>query len=65
MGGLCVAQWSLPRMLTDFVFQRAIDLFCCLFALQSWTSGGVGETLTEDLPNFSLTPLEYISNVRA
>jgi len=47
------------------MFQKAIDLFCCLFALQSWTSGGVGETLTEDLPNFSLTPLEYISNVRA
>ena len=31
--------------------------------MESWTSGGVGETLTEDLPNFSLTPLEYISNI--
>uniref|UniRef100_A0A7M4FXN8 Conserved oligomeric Golgi complex subunit 7 n=1 Tax=Crocodylus porosus TaxID=8502 RepID=A0A7M4FXN8_CROPO len=27
------------------------------------SSGGLGETLTDDLPNFSLTPLEYISNI--
>ncbi|KAF2985608.1 hypothetical protein EK904_005118 [Melospiza melodia maxima] len=34
-----------------------------LSALQGWSSGGLGETLTDDLPNFSLTPLEYISNI--
>uniref|UniRef100_A0A8D2MMD6 Conserved oligomeric Golgi complex subunit 7 n=1 Tax=Zonotrichia albicollis TaxID=44394 RepID=A0A8D2MMD6_ZONAL len=32
---------------------------CC----PGWSSGGLGETLTDDLPNFSLTPLEYISNI--
>lgn len=31
---------------------------------QAWSASGTGELLTEDLPNFSLTPLEYISNVR-
>ena len=29
-----------------------------------WNTAGIGETLTDDLPTFSLTPLEYISNVR-
>lgn len=32
---------------------------------QSWSTAGIGETLTDTLPTFSLTPLEYISNVRA
>lgn len=36
-----------------------------LFSFQSWNTAGIGETLTDDLPAFSLTPLEYISNVRA
>ncbi|XP_008933945.1 PREDICTED: conserved oligomeric Golgi complex subunit 7, partial [Merops nubicus] len=31
--------------------------------MEGWSSGGTGETLTDDLPNFSLTPLEYISNI--
>ncbi|XP_071616964.1 conserved oligomeric Golgi complex subunit 7 isoform X3 [Heliangelus exortis] len=34
-----------------------------LYTLKSWNSSGIGETLTDDLPNFSLTPLEYISNI--
>ncbi|XP_068063491.1 conserved oligomeric Golgi complex subunit 7 isoform X2 [Anomalospiza imberbis] len=34
-----------------------------LYTLKGWSSGGIGETLTDDLPNFSLTPLEYISNI--
>ncbi|XP_058671959.1 conserved oligomeric Golgi complex subunit 7 isoform X2 [Ammospiza nelsoni] len=34
-----------------------------LYTLKGWSSGGLGETLTDDLPNFSLTPLEYISNI--
>lgn len=36
-----------------------------LLSPQSWSTAGIGETLTDALPTFSLTPLEYISNVRA
>lgn len=31
--------------------------------MDSWNTAGIGETLTDDLPTFSLTPLEYISNI--
>lgn len=31
--------------------------------MDSWNTAGIGETLTDDLPAFSLTPLEYISNI--
>ncbi|XP_037670377.1 conserved oligomeric Golgi complex subunit 7 isoform X2 [Choloepus didactylus] len=34
-----------------------------LYTLKSWNTAGIGETLTDDLPTFSLTPLEYISNI--
>uniref|UniRef100_G5E7U7 Conserved oligomeric Golgi complex subunit 7 n=1 Tax=Meleagris gallopavo TaxID=9103 RepID=G5E7U7_MELGA len=47
----------------DSVFLRIKQQLLLVSKMESWTSGGVGETLTEDLPNFSLTPLEYISNI--
>lgn len=53
----------LSKILTGFLLWES-GVHPGLSALQGWSSGGVGETLTDDLPNFSLTPLEYISNVR-
>ncbi|OXB68843.1 hypothetical protein ASZ78_002258 [Callipepla squamata] len=47
----------------DSVFLRIKQQLLLVSKMESWTSGGVGDTLTEDLPNFSLTPLEYISNI--
>ncbi|XP_007903979.1 conserved oligomeric Golgi complex subunit 7 isoform X1 [Callorhinchus milii] len=31
--------------------------------MEAWSSGSAGETMTDDLPTFSLSPLEYISNI--
>lgn len=53
----------LSKILTGFMLWEP-GTHPALSALQGWSSGGIGETLTDDLPNFSLTPLEYISNVR-
>ncbi|NXH21921.1 COG7 protein, partial [Bucco capensis] len=47
----------------DSVFLRIKQQLLLLPKMESWSSGGPGETLTDDLPNFSLTPLEYISNI--
>lgn len=53
----------LSKILTGFMLWKS-SIHPALCAFQGWSSGGIGETLTDDLPNFSLTPLEYISNVR-
>lgn len=54
----------LSKILTGFILSGRTLIHPALSALQGWSSSGIGETLTDDLPNFSLTPLEYISNVR-
>uniref|UniRef100_A0A8D0GYR2 Conserved oligomeric Golgi complex subunit 7 n=1 Tax=Sphenodon punctatus TaxID=8508 RepID=A0A8D0GYR2_SPHPU len=47
----------------DSVFLRIKQQLLLVPKMETWRSGGFGETLTDDLPNFSLTPLEYISNI--
>ncbi|XP_075021726.1 conserved oligomeric Golgi complex subunit 7 isoform X2 [Calonectris borealis] len=47
----------------DSVFLRIKQQLLLVSKMEGWNSGGIGETLTDDLPNFSLTPLEYISNI--
>ncbi|KFQ77454.1 Conserved oligomeric Golgi complex subunit 7, partial [Phoenicopterus ruber ruber] len=47
----------------DSVFLRIKQQLLLVSKMEGWSSGGIGETLTDDLPNFSLTPLEYISNI--
>ncbi|NXM82303.1 COG7 protein, partial [Oenanthe oenanthe] len=55
--GLC------QQLAFDSVFLRIKQQLLQLPRMEGWSSGGIGETLTDDLPNFSLTPLEYISNI--
>uniref|UniRef100_A0A8C0ASR8 Conserved oligomeric Golgi complex subunit 7 n=1 Tax=Buteo japonicus TaxID=224669 RepID=A0A8C0ASR8_9AVES len=45
----------------DSVFLRIKQQLLLISKMEGWNSGGIGETLTDDLPNFSLTPLEYIN----
>uniref|UniRef100_A0A8D2HFE5 Conserved oligomeric Golgi complex subunit 7 n=1 Tax=Urocitellus parryii TaxID=9999 RepID=A0A8D2HFE5_UROPR len=47
----------------DSVFLRIKQQLLLVSKMESWTTAGIGETLTDDLPAFSLTPLEYISNI--
>nr|XP_009665180.1 PREDICTED: conserved oligomeric Golgi complex subunit 7 isoform X2 [Struthio camelus australis] len=47
----------------DSVFLRIKQQLLLISKMEGWNSSGIGETLTDDLPNFSLTPLEYISNI--
>uniref|UniRef100_A0A452HBS6 Conserved oligomeric Golgi complex subunit 7 n=1 Tax=Gopherus agassizii TaxID=38772 RepID=A0A452HBS6_9SAUR len=47
----------------DSVFLRIKQQLLLISKMEGWSSAGIGETLTDDLPNFSLTPLEYISNI--
>ncbi|KAJ8798606.1 hypothetical protein J1605_016409 [Eschrichtius robustus] len=47
----------------DSVFLRIKQQLLLISKMDSWNTAGIGETLTDDLPTFSLTPLEYISNV--
>ncbi|XP_074867156.1 conserved oligomeric Golgi complex subunit 7 isoform X2 [Carettochelys insculpta] len=47
----------------DSVFLRIKQQLLLISRMEGWSSGGIGEMLTDDLPNFSLTPLEYISNI--
>ncbi|XP_049645464.1 LOW QUALITY PROTEIN: conserved oligomeric Golgi complex subunit 7 [Suncus etruscus] len=47
----------------DSVFLRIKQQLLLVCRMDSWNTAGIGETLTEDLPTFSLTPLEYISNI--
>ncbi|XP_061086998.1 conserved oligomeric Golgi complex subunit 7 isoform X1 [Conger conger] len=48
----------------DSVFLQIKHQLCLVSKMeQSRNSSGMGETLTEDLPTFSLSPLEYITNI--
>ncbi|XP_069503499.1 conserved oligomeric Golgi complex subunit 7 isoform X2 [Ambystoma mexicanum] len=47
----------------DSVFLRIKQQLLLVSKMECWSSAGTGETLTDDLPTFSLTPLEYISNI--
>ncbi|KAG8557810.1 hypothetical protein GDO81_016734 [Engystomops pustulosus] len=47
----------------DSVFLRIKQQLLLVPKMESWGYEDNGETLTEDLPTFSLTPLEYISNI--
>ncbi|OCT61633.1 conserved oligomeric Golgi complex subunit 7 [Xenopus laevis] len=47
----------------DSVFLLIKQQLLLVPKMESWGYEGSGETLTEDLPTFSLTPLEYISNI--
>lgn len=47
----------------DSVFLRIKQQLLLVPKMESWGYEDSGETLTEDLPTFSLTPLEYISNI--
>ncbi|KAM9305172.1 conserved oligomeric Golgi complex subunit 7 [Gastrophryne carolinensis] len=47
----------------DSVFLRIKQQLLLVPKMESWGFEESGETLTEDLPTFSLTPLEYISNI--
>ncbi|KAM6155951.1 conserved oligomeric Golgi complex subunit 7 [Rhynchocyon petersi] len=47
----------------DSVFLRIKQQLLLVSKMDSWSTAGIGETLTDDLPTFSLTPLEYISNI--
>ncbi|XP_004622945.1 conserved oligomeric Golgi complex subunit 7 [Octodon degus] len=47
----------------DSVFLRIKQQLLLVAKMESWNTAGIGETLTEELPAFSLTPLEYISNI--
>ncbi|XP_075421757.1 conserved oligomeric Golgi complex subunit 7 isoform X3 [Ascaphus truei] len=47
----------------DSVFLRIKQQLLLVSKMESWSCEGSGETLTENLPTFSLTPLEYISNI--
>ncbi|XP_030066947.1 conserved oligomeric Golgi complex subunit 7 [Microcaecilia unicolor] len=47
----------------DSVFLRIKQQLLQVSKMEIWSLTGMGETLTGDLPTFSLTPLEYISNI--
>ncbi|MBN3275253.1 COG7 protein, partial [Polyodon spathula] len=47
----------------DSVFLRIKQQLVLVSKLESWNSSGSGETLMEALPTFSLSPLEYITNI--
>ncbi|XP_075035633.1 conserved oligomeric Golgi complex subunit 7 [Mixophyes fleayi] len=47
----------------DSVFLKIKQQLLLVPKMESWGYEESGETLTEDLPTFSLTPLEYISNI--
>ncbi|XP_026543900.1 conserved oligomeric Golgi complex subunit 7 [Notechis scutatus] len=47
----------------DSVFLRIKQQLLLVAKMESWSASSAGEILTDDLPNFSLTPLEYISNI--
>ncbi|XP_036135416.1 conserved oligomeric Golgi complex subunit 7 isoform X2 [Molossus molossus] len=47
----------------DSVFLRIKQQLLLIPKMESWSTAGIGETLTDALPTFSLTPLEYISNI--
>ncbi|XP_063170728.1 conserved oligomeric Golgi complex subunit 7 isoform X2 [Candoia aspera] len=47
----------------DSVFLRIKQQLLLGAKMESWSASSAGEILTDDLPGFSLTPLEYISNI--
>lgn len=47
----------------DSVFLRIKQQLLLVPKMESWSTAGVGESLADGLPAFSLTPLEYISNI--
>ncbi|XP_066545463.1 conserved oligomeric Golgi complex subunit 7 [Amia ocellicauda] len=47
----------------DAVFLQIKHQLFLVPKMECWSSSGSGETLTEDLPTFSLSPLEYITNI--
>ncbi|XP_043945756.1 conserved oligomeric Golgi complex subunit 7 isoform X1 [Protopterus annectens] len=47
----------------DSVFVRIKQQLSVVPRMESWSLSGMDETLTEELPAFSLTPLEYITNI--
>ncbi|KAL4624389.1 conserved oligomeric Golgi complex subunit 7 isoform X1 [Arapaima gigas] len=47
----------------DSVFLQIKHQLCLVSKVENSRSGGMGEFLTEDLPTFSLSPLEYITNI--
>lgn len=52
---------SLRTRVVDVLYP--FNLFDLCFVFKSQESPGLGESYTEDLPNFSLSPQEYITNV--
>uniref|UniRef100_A0A3Q2VVH3 Conserved oligomeric Golgi complex subunit 7 n=1 Tax=Haplochromis burtoni TaxID=8153 RepID=A0A3Q2VVH3_HAPBU len=47
----------------DSVFMQIKHQLCLVSKMESQESPGLGESYTEDLPNFSLSPQEYITNI--
>ncbi|XP_062999419.1 conserved oligomeric Golgi complex subunit 7 isoform X2 [Elgaria multicarinata webbii] len=47
----------------DSVFLRIKQQLLLVAKMEGWSTSGTAEMLTDDLPTFSLTPLEYISNI--
>ncbi|KAJ7305799.1 hypothetical protein JRQ81_010165 [Phrynocephalus forsythii] len=47
----------------DAVFLRIRQQLLWAAKMEIWSTAGTGEMLMDTLPNFSLTPLEYISNI--
>ncbi|KAM7370900.1 hypothetical protein PAMP_010410 [Pampus punctatissimus] len=47
----------------DSVFLQIKHQLCLVSKMESQESPGFGETYTEDLPTFSLSPQEYITNI--
>ncbi|XP_062820594.1 conserved oligomeric Golgi complex subunit 7 [Anolis carolinensis] len=54
---------SAHQLAFESVFLRIKQQLLLVPKMEAWSTGGSGEMLTDDLPNFSLTPLEYISNI--
>lgn len=47
----------------DSVFLQIKHQLCLVSKMESQDGPGLGESYTEDLPNFSLSPQEYITNI--
>ncbi|XP_028670290.1 conserved oligomeric Golgi complex subunit 7 [Erpetoichthys calabaricus] len=47
----------------DSVFLRIKQQLFQVSKMEIWSTVGTGDTLTDDLPTFSLSPLEYITNI--
>ncbi|CAB1337812.1 unnamed protein product [Coregonus sp. 'balchen'] len=47
----------------DSVFLQIKHQLCLVSTMESRDAGGFGESYAEDLPNFSLSPQEYITNI--